>query len=697
MVSQNIGNGIGLLYATDLAATKIISCTRNDAEGVRNMRTLGAGSAPISAERSAVATVTFTAVGGAGNITAITIAGVNQIPSNVAATVGDPTQTATDVAAAINGYTPGSGTDFVANSVGGVLYIYSTPSTGQATNGLVVTVSVSNVAITFTKTDFAGGSSESGNTDSSVGLRFWLDPQVSASRTSFASSEEITKYIVVRGLQTGIVTKSLVVNNSNLTGIDRSCAITQIFVDTQSSAATDELYFIETNDFVEGDVVRLTQYVAGRVVTVTDTTVSGVGNIYLTNQSPFNCEDNKSIELRLQFDSVLGLIWIENGRSTNQGYVSLTRVEARALATNGTIQVGQTYFITDVGDDGIVLTGITNSLYSFDGEYIAVLPDYQNTSGDFESTWNVALGTATIGKLYAYNGAMWESLTGSIGSAPNTDAVNWLLIAKTDPRYVREIDFVQYDINSNKVIRRTDKRSNLVVGSDAINSFKWGDDAFTGNTIIETSNNFLVNSLAGMTGMYINCGSISCDSAFINFSKCNFNGSTITFITATGYTLTGWNVTNKTPAIFDLTKIFPVNNFENTVTINDTYSDLMAIAPTVSAGTLTLDSSYNYIGTLIINQTGTTISKIITDTVALIPFKTYRIVSMVNTTTNITFTAVASAVAGNIIDATPATITLTSVNLSGDAAYSDFCEIALGVQFTIGDIVWGTVNYKIYA
>ena len=128
MVSQNIGNGTGMLYATDLTATKIISCTRNDAEGVRNMRTLGAGSAPIAAERSAVATVTFTAVGGAGNITAVTIAAVNQIGGNVAATVGDPTQTATDVAAAINSYTPGSGVDFTANSIAcSLLYIQFLP------------------------------------------------------------------------------------------------------------------------------------------------------------------------------------------------------------------------------------------------------------------------------------------------------------------------------------------------------------------------------------------------------------------------------------------------------------------------------------------------------------------------------------------------------------------------------------------
>lgn len=490
MVSQNIGNGTGMLYATDLAATKIISCTRNDKEGVRNMRTLGAGSAPIAAKRSAVATVTFTAVGGAGNVTAITIAGVNQIPSNVAATVGDPTQTATDVAAAINGYTPGSGDNFTANSIGAVLYIYSTPSAGQATNGLVVTVSVSNVLITFTKTDFAGGSSESGNTDSSVGLRFWLDPKGNAPQTSFASAEEITKYIVVRGLQTGIVTKTLAVNTGRLTGIDRSCAITQIFTDTQASAATDDLDFIETVDFVEGDVIRLTQYVSGRVVTVTDASTSS-GNIYLTNQSPFNCEDNKSIELRLQYDSTLGLIWIENGRSVSSGYVSLTRVEMRALISTGTVVAGQTYFITDVGMAGIQVQGIDANSISSQGQYIGYYPDYQNTSGDFAGNWNLTLASCTVGKLYAYNGAMFESVNGVTGTDPSTAPTSeWLLIDITDTRYQKEILIVQYDVVSNTISKGEDARGNIITGASGFATFKWGCDTCNNNTFFNCTGDF---------------------------------------------------------------------------------------------------------------------------------------------------------------------------------------------------------------
>jgi hypothetical protein len=692
MVSQNIGNGTGLLYATDLAATKIISCTRNDAEGVRNMRTLGAGSAPIAAERSAVATVTFTAVGGAGNITAVTIAGVNQIGGNVAASVGDPTQTATDVAAAINAYTPGSGVDFVANSVAGVLYIYSTPSTGQATNGAVVTVSVSNVAITFTKTDFAGGSSEAGNTDSSVGLRFYLDPSPTASRTSFASAEEITKYIIVRGLQTGIVTKTLAVNTGRLTGIDRSCAITQVFCDTESSVATDDLAFIETVDFVEGDVVRLTQYVSGRVVTVYDASTSA-GNIYLTNQSPFSCEDNKSIELRLQFDSVLGLIWIENGRSVSTGYITLSRVEARALATTGGITIGQTYNIYDVGDDGIVLTGITANLYSFDGEYIAVNPDYQNTSGDFESIWMIILPSVTIGKLYAYNGAMWQSLTGSVGSAPNTDAVNWLLIDKTDPRYVREIDFVQYDIDSNTVVRRTDKRGNEVVGNTAIIAFRWGDDLVAGNVILNASNNFMLNSIGQVTNNYVT-GYIYVNNETDN--TCYLNNSYITGGITINPVSGGWSLDRANISVNALLTFSLINSTTPSIIINESSSNLeITLSGYLTGTTLTLPEEARYASVIYINNDGSTIDTIDgTLAISAIP-KTIKATQ--NTEITIQPTAKALATDWSIISDSTSPLVLTNVStpITGSPTATDFCTIAYA-SLSIYYHNWDVINYKKY-
>jgi hypothetical protein len=496
-------------------------------------------------------------------------------------------------------------------------------------------------------------------------------------------------------LQTGIVTKTLAVNTGRLTGIDRSCAITQIFTDTESSAATDELDFIETVDFVEGDSIRLTQYVSGRVVTVTDAATSA-GNIYLTNQSPFNCEDNKSIELRLQYDSTLGLIWIENGRSTNQGYITLSRVEARALATTGAIIIGQTYNVYDVGDDGIILTGITNSLYSFDGEYIAVNPDYQNTSGDFESTWNAILGTATIGKLYAYNGVMWESLTGSIGTAPNTDAVNWQLVPKTDPRYVREIDFVQYDIVSNKVIRRTDKRSNQVSGADAITAFKWGSDQDTGNVINNATNNWMVNNLGQCINNFIT-GDMNVSPSAYSVDMINSTitayidivpsvGGTISFVTA--------NIT--VPCIIDLTKIV---SDTSSIEVHGSWSNLIVgIEPSsVSGNTLTIPLYAKYASTFVVNSTGSTIRKIDTSLVGRVGIDR-KIIAKEETTIIIQPTAKASAVLYNIISDDLTAVTLTNANTPPwpDPSVQDFYIFTAPIPSGSAIFTWQTVNYKVY-
>jgi hypothetical protein len=533
--SQFLGNGIGMLYVVASDGATLISSNPNTPKGVRDMRTLGASCAPIAAVRSAVATVTFTATP-AGNVTAVTINAVNQIGANVAMIAGNPTLSAIAVANAINVFTPSSGPNYTAQSVGAVVYIFSPPADGFTSNGLVVTVSVSTVAITFTKTDFSGGSNETGVYDSVVGLRFWFDERGNATRTSFASGEEVTKYMVLRGLQTGIVTKSLSVNNDKLTGIDRSCAITNIFVDTQSSAATDELSFIETVDFVEGDVIKLSQFVAGRVVVVTDNTVSvGVGNLFLTDGVSFNCQDNKSIELQLRYDPTLGPIWVENGRSISGGAVQLTRIEMRALIAAGAVQQGQSYFIADVGQAGIIVSGIDSNSITSQGDYIGYFPDYQNVSGDYQWMWSPIMIAPTVAKLYATGGFMYESVTGAIGTNPTTDTTNWLLIQTTDSRYQKLILTVQYDIDSNIISQGSDGRGNIVNGSSSFNTFKWGSDSCISNIINDSNMN--INSIPNaVTNNIINNSSmpIVAASYCLAMSDNNVNRVTIDTFTSSG-------------------------------------------------------------------------------------------------------------------------------------------------------------------
>ena len=498
---QFLGNGRGYIYAANPDASKTIAYVEpNTVQGVRNMRVVGAACAPVVASRSAVGTITFTAVA-AGNITAVTINTVNQLGAPVAADPLSAAQTAEDVAAAINAFAP-SGFVFTAEAIGDTVNIYSTPDDGVAVNSLPITVTVSNLSITTTTTAFSGGSNQSGVYDTSVGLSFYLDPSVTATRTAIAiTAEDISSYIVVRGLQSGIFTQDLAVTASaQLLNIVRCSAFTNIMTDTNSSAAASDLTFIETNGFAEGDVIRITQFDASRIVTLYDANSAPVtpANIYLTNADPFSCQDNKSIELRYQFNTTLGPIWVENGRATTQGPLLKLRIEMLNLMASNEIQVGQNYLVVNAATSatgmygGVLVTGVRNNAISNSGQGVFLVPDYQNSYSLFGGMWNFFMPTPTVGLRYAYEGKMYESLNGTVASAP-TDPAAWALVPFNETNYVLQVDSVEYDIFTNQIVKREDRRGNIVSGVNSVQTFKWGCDTCFDNIVLSgTINNWNV-------------------------------------------------------------------------------------------------------------------------------------------------------------------------------------------------------------
>lgn len=542
---QNLGNGNGWIYAALPNGSNTIVCVeKNTIQGVHNMRQIGTTTAPIVANRSAVGTIQVTAVPSAGDISSVTINSVNQIGANVVATVGDVNQTATDLAYAINAFTP-TGYSFTAEAIADIVYVYSAPQEGALVNGLSITISVTNVAITTTTTAFSGGSNQDGVYDSTFGYQFYLDssPSATASTINLSTAEDASVYFVTRGLQTGIFTESLSVNASaQLLNITRCSAFTNILTDTNSMNPASDLTYIDPNGFVQGDVVRLTQFDSSRVVTIVDVSQAQQfpANIYLTNADPFNCQDNKSVELRLQYDPVLGSIWIENSRSFVAGPNIVTRAEMLTLISNNQVKIGENYLVTNaapftVGIDGIIITGISSNAVSTSGQALFYLPDYNGVvpSSNFNGTWNQFLGLVTIGGYYAWNNALYESLTGLVGTDPNTDTTNWAFVPITDPAYAKEVHTVQYNLSANNIVKREDKRGNTVTGTAAL-SFRFGDNAVANNvvqggfidpnTIGSFTNNFLVNTTLNFTDIFhLNFDSNIIYSTIFSFSNV-YNG-----------------------------------------------------------------------------------------------------------------------------------------------------------------------------
>ena len=496
---QDLGTR-GWLYKTLPDGATIITTEKNTTDGVRAMQQQGTANAPVVASRPAVGTITVSSVASTGNITAITIAAVNQIGANIVVASSTNSVVATQISDAINAFTPGSGDNYTAQVIGDVVYVYSSAANGSAANGLTITVSVTDVTIVTTTTDFTNGSSQIGVYDTTFGYRFYINADyngTAAVPTSLTNAVEITEYMTVRGLQSGIMTVSSTVATDRVVGLTRSCAITQIIVDTQGGAATDVLAFIQTEGFVEGDTIRLRALNSGRITTLEDATVTtspiGTKNIYLTDAQSYALDGLVSITLQYRNDPTLGVCWVETSRSIANSVVSLTRVAFVALIAARALIPGGVYFITDIGDGGTYVTATDTASYNANGTLWRRIPT------GYASCWRADMTAPTINLYYRYYQNVYQSVTGAIGTAPDTDTVNWLLVAKSNTTYY-QTQYHEVGVNvqlANSIMWERDLNNNFVSQSevsrgslgDAFNAFAWHSTSVSnvyGNTVIDS-------------------------------------------------------------------------------------------------------------------------------------------------------------------------------------------------------------------
>lgn len=503
---SDLGNGLGYLYMVD-NSDKIIAVKPNSLSGARAMRQLGLANAPMAAQRSAYGQIIVDACTSVGNITAITINGVNIIATsgNIACATSVEATFAGVIAAAINSSPAPSGPIYTATAFDETVLVFSDPADGSTVNGYTITVAVDNIAIETRAVPFVNGSDQSGVFDSVLGYRFFIDANYNGVATpdSFSNAEQITNYFTLRGLQAGIFKTEQTITTDRI-GFERNCAITQVVLSNEGGAASDILAYIDPSNFIDGDEVILVPAASAQVPIVEDATVTTSPipskNIYLTDAQPFSLSNNKSISLRFKYDVTLGPIFIESGRSIAvppAGLISTTRTALVAIVNASSLSPGSDYLITDRGDAGLIVQATSSNTLSLQGTFIARVPDYQNTSGNFLRVWYATMAAPTINKLVAYNGYHYRSLTGAVGTAPSGDAVNWLQLAKTDSSYITETHACEYNYASDWVQRRSDRRNNTVSQSkayntsssiDALNRFQWGRDNCYGNKIEEAIN-----------------------------------------------------------------------------------------------------------------------------------------------------------------------------------------------------------------
>lgn len=126
--------------------------TADDAVAGTLLCTFSKASGAVTREVLATGTVTLTG-GASGSVDTVTVNGINIIPQGAVAFNTSLTQTATDLAAAINKGL--SSPEYTATSSGAVVTIKAMPGTGVGPNGFVVTATLTTLTATYA--NMAGG------------------------------------------------------------------------------------------------------------------------------------------------------------------------------------------------------------------------------------------------------------------------------------------------------------------------------------------------------------------------------------------------------------------------------------------------------------------------------------------------------------------------------------------------------------
>lgn len=215
--------------------------------------------------------------------------------------------------------------------------------------------------------------------------------------------------------------------------------------------------------------------------------------------------------------------------------IDITYSAFQSLIAAGTVQKGWFYRISYVinTDEGAIIQGTTTNTNSLQGSGIFLNADYQNV-GDYSGVpgfvanlglWSPIVQPVVVGNVVIYDNLHFKNLTGAWGSAPSGDTTNWFQLPKsTTSGYIREIDFIKYNLATNSIIYRADKRGNEVESNLDVDFyvFKWGDDKTYSNSV---SNNSRINNRNGYGWVYENV--VSNDSEINTNSQYTTNLPTI--------------------------------------------------------------------------------------------------------------------------------------------------------------------------
>lgn len=404
---QYIGNGDGYIYITRNVPSPtnqdILSTVDNSCEPLRDIIYPEAlASASLYANKSATSTVSVTAVSGAGNVTAVTINGVNQIASSISVSGLSEIQLADAIARDINGFTP-SGPDYRAVAIGSTVSIIAEQASGSDVNGLTVTVSNDDpVNIDVTATDLSGGANSSDLIDEGCGRKFFINPDFdtngcagkgSANQGDLTNAVEISNDIIFQGLQGSLKAITSILSTQS-TAPERISSIQTVLIQSEAPFFIDSVTDISTENFSDNDIIY-TRAAADHTITF-----RAVGNLVLEGGNDFVATETDVLVLIKS-----GANWLEVSRS-----------EARLGDTADYRAAGFPFPI-----EGATTTALpTSGTFNIETGVSTVIQRY---TGNVILTGNLSISFATTATQKAGDEA-WVFMDGTVDKNGNTFTVN---------------------------------------------------------------------------------------------------------------------------------------------------------------------------------------------------------------------------------------------------------------------------------
>ena len=334
------GSGIGYIYLTDL--NDVITAQRiNNKEGREDLERLMLISSSLSSNISATSVVTVTASG--GDITNLSYNGVSVF--NVASPVTGATEEdlATNLATAINAYI--SVPEYTAVSSGSSVTIYLSAEEGSSLNGSTPAFATTGAA-SMTATDLDGGAYPSGEVDSQVGFKMYLNASVNAPLDSIVGATDVTSGVIRKPASSPYSVRDVEISSGSISVV-RDGGVTVVNVQTEGAVAASDLTSIDAGIFSEGDTLVIRGKEAAKV-----TTIKEGGNIELANSADF-VTGNKDFTIVLQY-SVSDNKWYEVNRSPgNDLNVASLRSSGIAVPVQG-VQISS---ITLTGGSTVITAG----------------------------------------------------------------------------------------------------------------------------------------------------------------------------------------------------------------------------------------------------------------------------------------------------------------------------------------------------